>query len=175
MRITTSLPIILCCALILGCAASQPETPANEPRPKTQQSAPLTVYERDFAPSRYDVAIAEVESSSQHYIAKEQDSIDTAVRSTTGLVPGFRVQVMFSNSIDEATKVKGEVGQLFPFDIVYMLYDSPYYKIRVGDYQERNNAAQALKILLEKGYMQSWIVPDRVQRNPLKLPPTPTK
>jgi hypothetical protein len=175
MDIATRITVFLCCALILGCAASEPETLPREPRQKTPHTAPLTVYERDFTPSRFDVAIAQVESSSQRYTAREQDTITTAANPTAELTPGFRVQVMFSNSIDEATKVKSEVALLFPADIVYMLYDSPYYKVRVGDYQERNNAAQALKILIEKGYMQSWIVPDRVQKNPLKPPPPPMK
>jgi hypothetical protein len=165
----------LCCTLMLGCAASEPETSPREPRQKNTSTAPLTVYERDFMPSHFDVAIAQVESSSQRYTAREQDTITTATNTTTELTPGFRVQVMFSNSINEATKVKNEVALLFSADIVYVLYDSPYYKVRVGDYQERNDATQALKILIDKGYMQSWIVPDRVQKNPLKSPPPPMK
>lgn len=176
MNINTRFLSFLCCAFLIGCAASSPEPPQRAQRPKTQKSAPLDVFERDFSPSRYDVAIAEVESSSQRYTFKGSDTADQTANSAAELVPGFRVQVMFSNSIDEATKVKSEVASLFPIDMVYMLYDSPYYKVRVGDYQERSNAAQALKILLDKGYVQSWIVQDRVQKNPSKpLPPPEIK
>jgi hypothetical protein len=175
MERVTRITVFLCCTMILGCAASEPETPQREPRQKIPRTAPLTVYERDFTPSRFDVAIAQVESSSQRYTAREHDTIATAANPAAEFTPGFRVQVMFSSSIDEATQVKSEVALLFPSEIVYMVYDSPYYKVRVGDYQERNYAAQALKILIDKGYMQSWIVSDRVQKNPLKLPPQPMK
>jgi hypothetical protein len=175
MRIIAYGAVYLCCAWIIGCAASEPETASHEPRSKVKQSAPLTVHERDFSPSQYDVAIAQVESSSQRYVIPDEDTLTTASNSREALLPGFRVQVMFSNSIDEATRMKNELTPLFPSDIVYTLYDSPYYKVRVGDYQERNHAAQTLKLLLEKGYTQSWIVPDRVRENPVHNPPTPTR
>ncbi len=176
MNTTSRIIPFLCCAILIGCAASGPEPPQRAQRPKTQKNAPLDVFERDFAPSRYDVAIAEVESSSQRYTDKGRDTTNAAASRTVELIPGFRVQVMFSNSIDEASKVKSDVAILFPVDMVYMLYDSPYYKVRVGDYQERNSAAHALKILLDKGYVQSWIVPDRVQKNPTKqLTPPPSE
>jgi hypothetical protein len=165
----------LCCALLLGCASSGSESPQRTQQPKSQKNAPLDVFEREFSPSQFDVAIAEVESSTQRYTTKDRDTINATANSAVELVAGFRVQVIFSNSIDEATKIKNEVISLFPTDMVYMLYDSPYYKVRVGDYRERNTAARTLKILMDKGYVQSWIVPDRIQKNPTKPPPLPQK
>ncbi len=158
-----------------GCSSSETGTTDRKPPAKTPKNAPLKVYEQEFTPSKYDTDIAVVESSSHRYTEKPPDTTASAAPQTMTLVPGYRVQVMFSGSIDEATKVKNEVGLLFPTDIVYMIYDSPYYKVRLGDYQERSDAARAMKVLLEKGYSQAWIVPDRVQSHPLKpiMPPPP--
>ena len=175
MRIIVHGTVCICCMWIFGCATSEPDLSSREPRSKTKQSAPLAVHESDFQPSKYDVEIAQVESSSQRYAIPEQDTSIAASNAATELIPGFRVQVIFSNSIDEATRMKNELTPLFPSDAVYMLYDSPYYKVRVGDYEERSHAALVLKFLLEKGYTQSWIVPDRVREKPSRSAPPQTR
>ena len=54
-----------------------------------------------------------------------------------------------------------------------MIYDSPYYKVRVGDFLSRPETNQLLKALMERGYDEAWIVADRVLKNPPPRKPTP--
>jgi hypothetical protein len=67
--------------------------------------------------------------------------------------------------------MKEVVTEKFIGDSVYVVYDAPVYKIRVGDFVNRYEANQRLPEFTEKGYRDAWIVPDRiVQRKFVRVP-----
>ncbi len=86
----------------------------------------------------------------------------TATTTTTGTtVPGYRVQIFASNTNDGAEKIASDARFKFT-ERVYVEYDPPYYKVRIGDYQNRSDA----EILREKaknlGFADAWIVQTEV-------------
>ncbi len=73
---------------------------------------------------------------------------------------GFRVRVFFdlgqqsrTNSLD----VMNEFMENFPGIAVYRTFDSPYYKVSVGDYRTRDEAVKQLKMLNRK-YPRAFII-----------------
>lgn len=76
-------------------------------------------------------------------------------------VPGYRVQLFASATNDGANKIASEARFKFT-EQVYVEYEAPYYKVRVGDYKNRSDA----EILREKaknlGYPDAWIVQTEV-------------
>ena len=79
--------------------------------------------------------------------------------------PGYRIQVesfkdfsMFRNFIQ---KLKTEISEK-----EYVVYDnifhSPYFKVRVGDFETRDEAKQALPLFLELGYKGAYPVKDNI-------------
>lgn len=63
-------------------------------------------------------------------------------------IPGYRIQVFFasgSDSKDRANAVKAEVLKRHTLDDVYILFEAPYYKVRVGDYRTFLDAEKALQ------------------------------
>ena len=59
-------------------------------------------------------------------------------------------------------------------DSVYVVYDPPVYKVRVGDYTSRLEASRKLSTFIDKGYPDAWIVADRiVQRRLVRIGTTP--
>ncbi len=164
-----TLPMSLCLMstfILWGCSSSESEL---KQQPKTPASATLQTFEKDFRPSRYDPDIAAVESTAQHVRLPKDTATDRVVLQET--MSGYRVQILVTNNITEANQLKGDVSLAFPNDIVYVVYEAPYYKVRLGDFKFRAEAARALKALSEKGYSQAWIIPDRV----LRFPPKPTR
>jgi hypothetical protein len=89
-------------------------------------------------------------------------------------VSGFRIQVFSTTDIDEAGVKKGEAELLFPGEWVYLQYDQPSYKIRVGNFLRRYDAERFRTLAVEKGFGGAWIVPSRVLKNPPPPPPRPT-
>ncbi|GEP90491.1 Sporulation related domain-containing protein [Chitinophaga terrae (ex Kim and Jung 2007)] len=55
---------------------------------------------------------------------------------------GFRVQVISTNKRGDANEAKAKVMQLFPDYRTYLDYQSPYFKVRVGDFKTRDEAAE---------------------------------
>jgi len=79
---------------------------------------------------------------------------------------GYRIQVYAGTERDEAQKLKNEIS--INFDVrTYMIYESPYFKVRVGNYRSRMEAQQMLHNLKQK-YTGILLVPGLVNLPELK-------
>jgi hypothetical protein len=54
-------------------------------------------------------------------------------------------------------------------DSVYLLFDAPVYKVRVGDFVSRYEAGQKLPDIVELGYRDAWIVPDKIVQRKMRV------
>lgn len=57
-------------------------------------------------------------------------------------VPGFRVQVISTMNRGKAMETKARLMQLFPQYQTYLSYQSPYFRVRIGNFRNRNDAEQ---------------------------------
>jgi hypothetical protein len=57
-----------------------------------------------------------------------------------GHYKGFRLLIITTNNRDEATKAKAIVLQSFPAMRAYLTYLSPYFKVKVGNFTNRQDA-----------------------------------
>lgn len=137
-----------------------------------QKKRPLSYYEATLRPSDFDeeIDIVQKTHAENHGTAPIEIPADSAVVEEV-VAQGFRIQIFATSSIDEANSAKltaeGRVGQ----DEVYVVYDPPVYKVRVGDYVERLEANQRLSKLINQGYPDAWVVADRViQRKITRIP-----
>lgn len=105
-----------------------------------------------------------VVSPGQDYSLYEMEQPGDTTKGITpsaATVPGYRVQIFASSTNEGANKVASEARFKFT-ERVYVEYDVPYYKVRVGDYKNRSD----VEILREKaknlGYGDAWIVQTEV-------------
>ena len=150
-----------------GCSGSK-ETEVKAAR-SGPAAAPLERYERTFNPADYDadIKLVKQEEKTRRSELEPANLVTTAAPET---VQGFRVQVSLTQDIDEAVRVKDSVDRLLPDQWTYIVYDAPYYKVRVGNWEDRASANPVLKKLGSLGFREAWIVPDNVLKN---LPPKP--
>jgi hypothetical protein len=129
----------------------------------------LATSEKDFNPSDYDKTVEAIkrEASGKTLEGTGAKKISEAVSDT---VQGFRVQVLFSQEIEIATALRDTLNTLLPEEYVYIVYEQPYYKVRIGNYTDRVAANNMLRQIIGKGYNDAWVVPDNVLTN---LPPKP--
>ena len=78
---------------------------------------------------------------------------------------GYRLEVFFASGLkarEEAMNVKTEFLTKYPDVQAYMIFQSPDFKVRVGDFRTKNEAL-ALKDRIKKTYPNAFIVKDIIQ------------
>lgn len=157
--------IIIGCAFLLSCAAF---TEAEKDNRENKDANLAAKYEETFDPSDFDedidYSVEKSKLSNEYMYRKDTVSVEPEI------INGFRVQILMTKEIEEANKLKTELNSILQDDWVYVIFESPYYKVRVGDFAVRGPANETLKYLIESGYKNSWIVPDKIIKNP---PPKP--
>jgi hypothetical protein len=84
------------------------------------------------------------------------------VNATKMSMTGFRIQIYFGSERSKATEIRADFSKNFPEISSYLIYQQPYFKIRVGDFKTRIEASGFLK-KLEDHYTTAFIVPDEVK------------
>ncbi len=130
----------------------------------------LAKYEKTFNPADYDTDINSIEQaeSNSHNQLENSLLVTTALPET---ITGFRIQLFLTQEIDAANHVRDSIGTQFPDEWVYTVYDAPYYKVRLGNFANRQTANQMVKKTIDAGYKDAWVVPDKVLKNPPPKPP----
>jgi hypothetical protein len=75
---------------------------------------------------------------------------------------GFRIRIFFDlgqKSRDKSLEVMNEFMETFPGIAIYRTFDSPYYKVSVGDFRTRDEAIKELNRLNRK-YPKAFIIPE---------------
>ena len=153
---------------MIGCAGKQEATRAAG----ADAGAALRAHEADFNPSSLDpIPGATGKTSFPDSAAATNGQADAPAPAPTETVQGFRVQVYSTANIDEANAKKAELEGAIPQERVYLEYDPPTYKIRVGNFLNRYDADRFVRYLADKGFAGAWAVPQRVLKNPPPIPP----
>jgi hypothetical protein len=102
-------------------------------------------------------------------LLKKQCDINTAIKKANARTArGFRVLVVNTNKRDEAIAAKTKVYTNFPELKAYLIYQSPYFRLKVGNFKTREEAQQYQKSLgyyFPKGV---FVIPDTIEVTPEK-------
>jgi len=162
-------------AVLLGLSACAGERESFRTMSETQdgaKKAPLSYYEATLRPSDFDEEIEIVQKTHAETYGITPIEIPSDSTFIEDVVAqGFRVQIFASSSIDEANAARATAMEKVGSDSVYVVYDPPVYKVRVGDYAARLEANQRLSRLINLGYPDAWVVADRIlQRRIMRVP-----
>jgi hypothetical protein len=76
-------------------------------------------------------------------------------------IQGYRVQIFFGSERKAANDAKTKFLQMMPEEEVYLIYQQPYFKVRVGDYRTRLEAEAVYRKLLYD-FEKVFIIPDKI-------------
>lgn len=77
-------------------------------------------------------------------------------------IPGYRIQIHFGNEREKAREIKTKFLQEFPDIPAYDSYQSPNFRVRVGDYRSKLEAAGYLNQISAQ-FPSSFIVSDKIK------------
>lgn len=83
-------------------------------------------------------------------------------------VQGYRILVMNTNDRNKATNAKTKIYQEFPDLRVYLQWQAPYMKLKVGDFKTREEAEPYLTSIQRFFPTGVYIVRDVIEVNPDK-------
>ena len=102
-------------------------------------------------------------------LLKKQGEVNEAVRKANARTArGYRLLVINTNKRDEAIAAKTKVYTNFPDLKAYLVYQSPYFKLKVGNFKTREEALQYQKSLgyyFPKGV---FVIADTIEITPEK-------
>ena len=157
--------LIILIAIVLSCSSNKfgwkDETGSETGNERTtgfiEDFDPLTLNDDDI------VVPADREDASDEGIQRGETEKITPVdeRSTDEMVQGFRVQLMATGDGEQAREERRSA--VFNFqEHVYLIFEAPLYKIRVGDCLNRREAEALRSEAIRKGFRDAWIVPSKV-------------
>lgn len=90
----------------------------------------------------------------------------TAMMTANGLYKGYRIQVASTPRRGDAFAKRAELILRFPDQKVYVIFQSPNFKVRIGNFLKKEDA-EKFKALLNKIYPQGvYIVEDGIEYTP---------
>ena len=102
-------------------------------------------------------------------LLKKQGEINAAIKKANArTAKGYRLLVINTNKRDDAIAAKTKVYSNFPELKAYLVYQSPYFRLKVGNFKTREEAQQYQKTLgyyFPKGV---FIIPDTIEVTPEK-------
>ena len=84
------------------------------------------------------------------------------IKDSTQLISeGFRVQILATRYFEYADSLAISISNQIA-DSVYVEFEVPNYKVRVGDFIHRDSAESLQQELLNMGYKSAWILRSRI-------------
>jgi len=83
------------------------------------------------------------------------------IASTDTIGSGYRVQIIQTTDPDEAREFQKDAILRFEQD-VYLVFNAPYYKVRVGDFVNWEDAEKTHQLAQNKGFRDAWVIRTKV-------------
>lgn len=75
---------------------------------------------------------------------------------------GYRIQLLATDNLTEAEEIRAELYFKTIARAIYIDFDTPFYKVKVGDFIHREDAQEYSFKLLQMGFSNTTIVKDSV-------------
>ena len=99
-------------------------------------------------------------------IKKQIQINEETTRDSRRNIPGFRIQVINSNNREKVFAAKTKIYQKFPELKVYLLYQSPNYRLKVGNFKTSDEADVYVKKLVSLFPTGMYVVHDTIEVKP---------
>lgn len=80
----------------------------------------------------------------------------------TGTTDGYRVQVLSTDNLEEANSLKTDLIVKTNYKQIYIEFDPPFYKVKVGDFTDINDAKTLSFKLNQMGYGEARVINETI-------------
>jgi hypothetical protein len=102
-------------------------------------------------------------------LAKKQAAINAAIKKASArTAKGYRLLVINTNKRNEAIDAKAKVYTYFPDLKAYLVYQTPYFKLKAGNFKTRDEAERYRKTMSSVFPKGVFIINDTIEITPEK-------
>lgn len=166
----TSFTIIV--IVSLGCKTA--EETSTDDGPDTPERDTAVISDEDLSELQMTLAqnrskLSDLHTSQQHDMPEaflKKDTSDASLNSDP--FDGYRVQILSTRDVELADSVANEFRMWSDTTITgytaqsYVSFNQPFYKVHIGDFQERDRANSFSRLVKPK-YPEAWVVHDRIE------------
>jgi hypothetical protein len=102
-------------------------------------------------------------------VNKQIEINEVTTRNSRRAAPGFRILVISSNDRNKVIEAKTNMYREFPELKAYMMYQSPFFRLKVGNFKERTDAEEYLARIQRFYPTGVYIVTDTIEVRPESL------
>ena len=77
---------------------------------------------------------------------------------------GYKVQVYSTTNLDDAQSNRTKIQSLIDSLAIEIVFNAPYYKLRTGNFIDRQQADSLKDFLQSRGIPTAWVVRDQIVR-----------
>lgn len=168
--------ILVLITLLVSCGTStssryskNDEQKKNENTSNEDKSVNTSTLKEDFDITPYKTEIVIPEKKT--YNGKNDKNIwfdygtpqtEAKLKSLVGTEEGFRVLVLTTDNLEEANQIKADVYFSKNADEVYVDFEPPFYKVKVGDFDSQKSADELKFKLSQLGYKEAKVIKDKI-------------
>lgn len=168
------LPLLL---LAAACVTGEREPASTEPLPTGEPDANGTTVVGRVSPAgelradtlqgaHPDTAKVERETVLTGVVVSGPDPERAPAAASAELATGWRVQVFASRERDDAESFAQGIEERMQGRPVYVEWAEPWYKVRIGDFPDRESAEALRSRLVELGFDDAWTVRTTIRTVP---------
>ncbi len=119
----------------------------------------------DITPYKTQITILEKKKYSGKnniWIDYGSSEIETKAKSLVGTADGFRVLILTTDSAEESNQVKADIYFSKNADEVYVDFEPPFYKVKVGDFDSQKKADDLRFKLNQLGYKEAKVIKEKI-------------
>lgn len=104
-----------------------------------------------------------VKDSRFDLLTKKKAEINKKAADARKPTKGFRIQVLNTTNRNEALAAKSKLLTLYPDQKTYLMYQAPYFKLRIGNFVERSEADELKKELAKLFPTGVFLIPSDIE------------
>jgi hypothetical protein len=118
-----------------------------------------------FAQTDSNTVVVHKDARVDLLIKKQIQINEETTRESRRNIPGYRIQVINSTDRKEVFAVKAKIYQQYPELKVYLVYQPPNYRLKVGNFKTPEDADNYLKQLSKQFTAGVYVVHDIIEIN----------
>lgn len=101
-------------------------------------------------------------------VKKQVEINEFTTRNARRFVAGYRILVVNTNDRNKAMNAKSKLFQEIPDLNVYLMYQAPFYKLKAGNFRDREEAEAYLPVIKRFFPSGVYVIRDTIEVNPVE-------